>query len=252
MKLAVYVTLLTLITISPAHGIIIRHDVSDKEYQEFGERYSSSVAYIGGCMATLVEPDWLLTAAHCMRGESVDLTTALHLEAPYQVEQIFVHPDSDIALAQLKSPVRNGKPATLYNQTDEDGKIVVFVGNGVSGNGRDGLTGEDGNLRGARNTVIEATKYNLVFLFDTPETATNLEGISGPGDSGGPALVETSRQVYIVGVSAYQKSNGFKEGHYGVKEYYSRVSSHYSWLRDIIDNTKPTHVPEHPLIDIKK
>src|SRR5690625_5561799 len=73
MKLAVYVTLLTLITISPAHGIIIRHDVSDKEYQEFGERYSSSVAYIGGCMATLVEPDWLLTAAHCMGGESVDL-----------------------------------------------------------------------------------------------------------------------------------------------------------------------------------
>src|SRR5690625_2611068 len=126
MKLAVYVTLLTLITISPAHGIIIRHDVSDKEYQEFGERYSSSVAYIGGCMATLVEPDWLLTAAHCMGGESVDLKTALHLEVPYQVEQIFVHPESDIALVQLKTPVRYGKPATLYNQTDEVGKMGVF------------------------------------------------------------------------------------------------------------------------------
>src|SRR5690625_6109403 len=73
-------------------------------------------------MATVVEPDWLLTAAHCMGGESVDLKTALHLEVPYQVEQIFVHPESDIALVQLKTPVRYGKPATLYNQTDEVGK----------------------------------------------------------------------------------------------------------------------------------
>ncbi|WP_339899567.1 trypsin-like serine protease [uncultured Gilvimarinus sp.] len=245
MKLAVYVILLALITISPAHGIIIRHDVSDKKHQELGEQYSSSVAYIGGCMATLVEPDWLLTAAHCMRGESVDIKTAMHLEAEYQVEKIFVHPDRDIALVQLKDPVRNGEPVTLYNQIDEVGKVVVFVGNGVSGNGRNGLTGEDGNLRGARNTVIEATQYNLVFLFDKPETATNLEGISGPGDSGGPALVEIDELLYVVGVSAYQKGNGFEEGHYGVKEYYSRVSAHYLWLREIIDNARPAHVPEH-------
>jgi hypothetical protein len=254
MKLAAYVTLLTLITISSTHGIVTRHDVSDKRFQEFGERYSSSVAYIGGCMATLVEPSWLLTAAHCMRGrgEGVDLKTALHLETPYQVKQIFVHPDNDIALVQLKTPVRNGKPAALYNQTDEVGKVVVFVGNGVSGNGRDGLTGEDGNLRGATNTVIEASERSVVFLFDAPETATNLEGISGPGDSGGPAFIEVDNLLYVIGVSAYQKSNGFKEGHYGVNEYYTRVSSHYSWLRDIIDNTTPAHVPEHSSINIIK
>src|SRR5690625_7352873 len=163
-------------------------------------------------MATVVEPDWLLTAAHCMGGESVDLKTALHLEVPYQVEQIFVHPESDMSLVQLKTPVRYSKPATLYNQTDEVGKIVVFVGNGVYGNGRDGLTGEDGNLRGAKNTVIEATKHDLVFLFDTPETATNREGISGPGDSGGPALVERNEALNVVGGSAYQRGKGVQEG----------------------------------------
>ena len=239
MKLAVYVTLLTLLIISPAHGIITRHDVNDKEYLDLGARYASSVAYIGGCMSTLVEPGWLLTAAHCMRGEGVDLETVLHLEVPYQVEQTFVHPDSDIALVQLKNPVRNGKPIALYNQKDELGKNVIFVGNGISGNGRDGLAGEDGNLRGARNTVIEATQYNLVFLFNKPETATKLEGISGPGDSGGPALVEIDGLLYVAGVSAYQKGNGFEEGHYGVSEYYSRVSTHYPWLRGIIDNPEP-------------
>lgn len=245
MKLAVYVTLLTLIAISQAHGIVIRHDVSDKKYLELGEQYSSSVAYIGGCVATLVEPKWLLTAAHCMRDEGTNLETALHLEAPYFVEKIFVHPSSDIALIQLKEPVRNGKPVNLYNQTNEIGQTVVLVGNGVFGNGRDGLIVDDGKNRGAANTVIGTTQYNLVFLFDRPETATSLEGISGPGDSGGPALVEMNELLYIVGVSAYQKGNGFEEGHYGVKEYYSRVSTHYPWLREIIDNTKPAHVPEH-------
>src|SRR5690625_5406217 len=127
-------------------------------------------------MATVVEPDWLLTAAHCMGGESVDLKTALHLEVPYQVEQIFVHPESDIALVQLKTPVRYGKPATLYNQTDEVGKIVVFVGNGVSGNGRDGLTGEDGNLRDRKSTRSEGTKKYCVFLFYTATHKSDIEG----------------------------------------------------------------------------
>src|SRR5690554_3762944 len=122
MKLAVYVTLLTLIAISQAHGIVIRHDVSDKKYLEMGEQYSSSVAYIGGCVATLVEPNWLLTAAHCVGDEGRNLKTALHLEAPYLVEQIFVHPSNDIALVQLKEPIGNGKPVNLYNQTNEVGQ----------------------------------------------------------------------------------------------------------------------------------
>src|SRR5690554_4340574 len=172
MKLAVYVTLLTLIAISQAHGIVIRHDVSDKKYLELGEQYSSSVAYIGGCVATLVEPKWLLTAAHCMRDEGTNLETALHLEAPYFVEKIFVHPSSDIALIQLQEPVRNGKPVNLYNQTNEIGQAVMLVGNGMFGNGRDGLIVDDGKNRGATNTVIGTTQYNLVFLFDRPETAT--------------------------------------------------------------------------------
>lgn len=118
------------------------------------------------------------------------------------------------------------------------------MGNGIFGNGRDGLSEDDGKIRGATNTVIEATEISVAFLFDTPETATDMEGISGPGDSGGPAFVEMKELLYVVGVSAYQRSNGFKEGHYGVTEYYTRVSSYLSWLSDIIKNTKPAHVPE--------
>src|SRR5690606_7852173 len=106
-------------------------------------------------------------------------------------------------------------------------------------NGRDGLVVDDGKNRGATNTVSETTSYNLVFLFDGPDTATRLEGISGPGDRGGPAFLDIDGVLYVIGVSSHQRRNGFKEGHYGVNEYYARVSTHYSWIREIIDNTKP-------------
>lgn len=250
MKSILTAILLTVVVIPHAHAIVIRHDVDDAKYQELGEKYSSSVAFIDGCVATLIDPNWLLTASHCIHHEGRSIIAARHLDAIYRIENIFLHPNrNDIALIQLKDPILNGKPAMLYNQVDEVEKNVVFVGNGIFGNGREGLTQEYGKLRGATNTVIEATENSVVFLFNEPETATEVEGISGPGDSGGPAFVEMNKQLYVIGVSAYQRRNGFKEGHYGVKEYYTRVSSHYSWLRATIDNAQPPEpVPTHPII----
>jgi secreted trypsin-like serine protease len=57
-----------------------------------------------------------------------------------------------------------------------------------------------------------------------------LEGISGPGDSGGPALIGRNNELYIVGISSNQEGEGHKKGTYGVIEYYTRISSYYNWL----------------------
>lgn len=245
MRLATYIALLTLLTFSQAYGIVIRHDIDDKKYQELGEQYTSSVAFVAGCVSTLIEPNWLLTAAHCVTEGRSDLDIARHLEAEYPVEKIYRHPSKDIALVQLSEPITNGKPVKLYTNTDEAGKTVVLVGNGSFGNGLDGVTVKDGKIRGANSTVIETRPNNLVFLFDAPDTALSLEGISGPGDSGGPAFLEIENILYVAGVSSAQGTMGLKEGQYGVKEYYSRVSTHYSWIREIIDNTRPNPVPGH-------
>lgn len=260
-KTVITIIFLALIAITHAHAIVIRHDVDDTKYQEFGEQYSKSVAYIRGCAATLIDQNWLLTAAHCIDNEGRNLITAQHLDAKYRVEKVIIHPKFngpqamryDIALIQLKDPILDGKPALLYTQKKEAGKNVVFVGRGTFGNGRDGLIQHDRKQRGATNTVITATKRHLIFIFNTPETATELEGISGPADSGGPAFLELDNKLYVVGVSSYQRGNGFKEAHYGVKEYYGRVSSHHHWLRTTIDNTQPpAPAPKHPLIDAIK
>jgi len=259
MKHFIIATLIFL-TIKNVNAIIIRHDIEDKKYKEFGEKYSASVAYVGGCAATLIEKTWLLTAAHCVQGREKQFFTATHLKNKYRIEKIIVHPEFDekndelfdIALIQLKDFINTGRPVKLYQADDEQNKPVAFVGRGTYGNGRDGLIRDDYMQRGATNTVSKVTEQVIGFRFDPPKRATTLEGISSRGDSGGPAFINLNSQLYVAGVSSYQEKNGFKEGTYGVMEYYTRVSKNISWLDAVIDNTTAAHIPKHAIIDAIK
>jgi len=242
-------------------AIIIRHDVDDQKYLDLGQEYSSSVAYIRDCAGTLIESDWVLTAAHCVQGREESIVLARHIDKEYRVEKLLVHPkyssgenqQHDIALIQLKEFVKNGNPAKLYNSKDEKGKPVVFVGRGGYGNGRDGKIEEDGKERGSTNTVIDTSEQWIEFLFDAPENATVLEGISGSGDSGGPAFITIDSQLYVAGVSSYQLRNGNEKSTYGVSEYYARVSSNIEWIESVINGTeKAASLPVHPIIDAIK
>lgn len=240
------ITIVVLFISSGADAIVIRHDVDDKEYRELGEQYSASVAYIrgGGCATTLIGPKWLLTAAHCVAGRETSITKATHLGNEYPIESITVHPQfdlandkvHDIALIRLKTPILNGAPAKLYTLRQEQGKSVVFVGSGYCGNGLEGITGRNHVQRGATNTVIGVSEEVIKFTFDAPGAASELEGISGPGDSGGPAFVHTGSQLYVAGVSSYQIVNEFEEAHYGVEERYTRVSTYSPWIESVIHN----------------
>lgn len=251
------ISLALLIVTCTVQAIVIRHDVEDKKYLELGEEYTQSVAYLAGCAATLIDRSWLLTAAHCLEGKEDDIFTARHVDTKYRVERIFIHPKFkrindevyDAALLQLKDPIDAGKPALLNQQKNEVGQQVIFVGRGTFGNGRDGLIRDDAKQRGATNTVSSANEYVIGFTFDKPNIANKYEGISSRGDSGGPAFVIVDNNLIVTGISSYQLGNGFAEGHYGVGEYYTRVSSIYPWLRGVINNTEPALLPNHPIID---
>jgi hypothetical protein len=248
----IFLVLILSIPPSFSHAIVIRHDVNDKAYKELGEQYAASVAYINGCTSTLIEPHWLLTAAHCVYGRERKLSTATHLDKRYRIEFVTAHPwyndknDKfyDIALVQLKDPILNGRPAKLYSDQDEKGKPVVFVGKGTYGNGQIGYIEHDTVQRGATNTIIDVNEQTVSFRFDAPEKATRLEGISGPGDSGGPAFVELGSELYVAGVSSYQvPTKESPEAHYGVSEYYSRVSTYHQWLQSIMTTATNTTPP---------
>lgn len=248
---------LALATAGSSHSIVIRHDVPDSAYVADEREYPAVFALYRSakghknCVATLIHERWAVTAAHCI-GKTITEATAAGGPG-YRVEiagkdalvdRVVRHPDSamtrpvnpswtDVALLRFANPVRGVKPVALYDRKDESGKTVVLPGWGRLGNGVDALTGDDGRFRIARNRVDSASALYIDWKFDDPRLgrAVRLEGISGPGDSGGPALVRKGSGWATLGVSSHQNTVGGPEGLYGVIERYVRISVVLPWIR---------------------
>jgi hypothetical protein len=238
---------------SAALAIIMRHDRQTQQFVGLASRFPATASLYSTGRAkrfrgsgTLIAPDWILTAAHVatalVPGDRAELG-----ERSSTIDRVVLHPDwkdlrdtgSDIALLHLQSSVESIVPAAAYTGTDEAGMFVTFVGRGTLGTGLTGDTGKQARrLRAATNRVDKAESPFLQFRFDAPgdPNVTELEGISGAGDSGGPAFVERDGRLYVIGVSSWQdfKPAHYQEGRYGVLEYYMRVSDFAAWIRSTI------------------
>ncbi len=243
-----FLYLLTLSLLFPLN-IIMRHDVREEAYFQLAEEKGATFIRLNAGCGTFISEEWIVTAAHVASvpqiGEDVKVKGR-----SYAIKQILIHPEyqdgrsiqHDIALIQLREKVEGQEYAQLYTQNDEVGKDIVFVGTGYAGTGDKGLAGEvnkDRKLRAAQNR-IEGTRQDgfIRFKFDAPDSpeALPLEGISGPGDSGGPALWFNGDQTYILGVSSHQDFNGNSaEGQYGALEFYTRISIYSDWIKETIN-----------------
>jgi TonB family protein len=222
-------------------AIVIRHDVDPDMYQVKQTQYPS-VVDLNFLTGTLIAPQWVLTASHGTPYMPSNQEIIIN-QQKYYVQYIIEHPDynkddldHDIALLKLDRPVVNVISTDIYSLADEKGQHVWFVGRGDIGNGRIGITGSTKTLRHAENIIESTDGVWLTFDFDSPKNnALALEGISGPGDSGGPAFVNTPAGLKVAGVSSHQRDNNNGEGLYGVKEYYTRTSAHKQWIASTID-----------------
>ncbi len=251
--------LLLCLVLMPADAIVIRHDTGYTRY------FASEADYPGVfplsrqgrrkvCVATLVAPQWALTAAHCLTETPIQETLAaggvFAVEINRQshvIDALYQHPgwpgagsarllpqQTDLALLHLATPASASAVIGLYRGDQEQAQTMTFLGWGFTGIGTTGTAAADGRLRFAQNTVERAAE-RLRFEFDDPRdteaTALEFEGIPGLDDSGGPALISEEGVMQLAGIAVGELTHqADRTGRYGAVVVYERISRHLDWI----------------------
>ena len=253
---------------STASAVVIRHDVDDSKYRVPASEFPALVDMPGEGHGVLVAPQWAITAAHTIPGNS-DLQHVMINGVSRDVERVvrhagyktlpqalidqamgsgeailivvFLASSDDIALIKLTQAVTDVAPVELYKDSDESKQIAKIVGKGATDTGSTGHSPHGPNrtdLRRAFNTITSAHDRWLCYVFDEPPTALPLEGTLGNGDSGGPVLLQSGNQWLLAGLGSWKVAQGdvrtARPGRYGQTSCNVRLSHYIEWIESVI------------------
>lgn len=244
---------------SVSSAVVKRHDVNRKLYE-----VNQAPAYIvdmpGDGHGVLIDSQWVVTAAHTT--SLYDRGSILRIgNKDYEIDKVVIHPghrsapsylhhgdakplidfqtgDKDIALLKLTTNVIGVKPIQLYSGNKEQGKMITGYGKGATGNGLIGAQMEtkgSGVMNHFNNVINKVADKWLFYQFDNSADALPLEGMTGSGDSGGPAIIIENDTPYLVGLHSWHTYEGdmsdYKAALYGQSGVMVRVSGYQDWLK---------------------
>jgi hypothetical protein len=227
-----------------ASTIVIRHDKPDTDYLVSRGMYPAAARVCEMAEGTLVGPRHVLTAAHVVDYMHPFRAFVELGGRRYDVTRVLYHPLAksnnfrkriDLALLVLKEPVKGIRPVPIYPLRDEVGKIATLFGSGTTGNGRVGESKYDRKARAAQNRVDFVTNQFLKVTFDPPGKGLPNEGVTGNGDSGGPAYLTHNGKTYLAGVTHKNEPvEGGPVAGYKSIGVYVRTSPQRTWVTDAI------------------
>jgi hypothetical protein len=227
---------------SAAGAIISRHDVDVVATRAEAMRFAAVGKILPDGEGVLIAPSWVLTAAHVATGAPMGRLRVRFGGIDYAVSRVVPYEGweggkDDIALMRLSQPVRGVAPVALHQGELAVGDVILIAGRGDYGDGERRIVGNDGKFRIASNAVSKLEPARLFVRLDSPEEgALPTEGVSGPGDSGTPALLERKGRLEVAGIGSVGVSPGpGRYGEYGSQDVFIRTSHYLGWIRATLD-----------------